>query len=231
MTLKFENELSLGPMRLVLRWELLSYGSCLLVLKRLEAKHFLTGLKAHRARAASVPAISAEMRRRQNNDHMTDHFENEFPELLSGIGELTTLPWANKVQLIRIITGQVYRGLHDNLSQQRQHFDRFRALLKKKNEERHGIQPRCLDIGTMHSWPWPSAIIGDTHSVALMSNGHSWLRNGDDPNPLTSTATILQVWEDLNSKSRPPFQWRSSERPNLKISHEFYNFQPPALLT
>ena len=138
-------------MRLVLRRELLSYGSCLLVLKRLEAKHFLTGLKAHRARAASVPAISAEMRRRQNNDHMTDHFVNEFPELLPGIGELTTLPWANKVQLIRIITGQVYRGLHDNLSQQHQHFDGFRALLKKKNEERHGIQPRCLDIGTMHS--------------------------------------------------------------------------------
>ena len=62
----------------------------------------------------------------------------------------------------------------------------------------HDEWPWTLLVGTMHSWPWPSAIIGDTRSVALMSNGHSWL-------------------------SRPPFQWRSSKRRNLKISHKFYN--------
>ena len=132
-------------MNLVLRRELLSYGSCLLVLKRLEAKHFLVGIKAHRARAASVPAISAEMRRRQNQDHMTYLFEQEFPNLLASLGSLTTLPWVNKSQLVSIITRQVYRGLHDNLSHQHQHFDRFRALLKKKNEEKHGVKPRCSD--------------------------------------------------------------------------------------
>lgn len=133
-------------MQLVLRKELLSYGTSLLVLKRLEANHFLVGLKAHRARAASVPTISAEMRRRFNADHLTEKFEYEFPELLASIGQLTTLPWQSKTQLIQSITQQVNRGLHANMECQHQHFERFRSLLKRQNEERHGLQPRCFDF-------------------------------------------------------------------------------------
>ena len=57
-----------GPLRLALRKELLSYGSVLLVLKTLEAKHFAIGIRARAGRAASVHAISADMRRQVNRD-------------------------------------------------------------------------------------------------------------------------------------------------------------------
>ena len=135
-----------GSLPCALRRELLSYGSALLVLKRLEAQHFLVGLKGRRGRNASVPHISAEMRRKHNKDHMQDDFELDFPDLMSSIGELTTAPWQNRTQLVQFITKQVYRGLHDNLKKQHEHFERFRALLKKQNEQAHGIQPRCYDF-------------------------------------------------------------------------------------
>ena len=157
----------LGPMRLILRRELLAYGSCLLVLKRLEAKHFLVGLKAHRARAATVPAISAEMRRNHNGDHLLDAFEDEFPNLLSEIGCLTTLPYQNKTQLIQSITKQVYRGLHDNLEQQHQHFDRFRALLRKQNDAKHNAQPRSFDYTL--KFHHLSSVLEDSQYYALPS--------------------------------------------------------------
>ena len=95
-----------GPLRLALRKELLSYGSVLLVLKTLEAKHFAIGIRARAGRAASVHAISADMRRQVNRDLLSDKFDECFPQLLDQLGELTTLPWQNKVQLLEIISKQ-----------------------------------------------------------------------------------------------------------------------------
>lgn len=131
-----------GPLRLALRKELLSYGSVLLVLKTLEAKHFAIGIRARAGRAASVHAISADMRRQVNRDLLSDKFDECFPQLLDQLGELTTLPWQNKVQLLEIISKQFHRDLHACMESQKSCFERFRAYLKKQRDDAFPSVPR-----------------------------------------------------------------------------------------
>ena len=117
-------------MGIALRRELLSYGTSLLVLQGLESRHHLVSLKVGRGRAASVPAVSAELRRMQNRDLQQQQFQDMLPELMNGISSLTTLPYTSQAQLIQNILGQVYRGLHADLSRQADYFSRFRKHLQ-----------------------------------------------------------------------------------------------------
>ncbi len=128
-----------GPLQNKLRRELISYGLSLLVLKRLEARHHLVSQRASRGRAASVAAISAELRRVQNRDIFEPLFEDNIDDFLSSIGELTDLPYTSRTDLVQIVTAQVYRGLHDNLEQQAAYFKRFRDHLKATCKEVWGI--------------------------------------------------------------------------------------------
>ena len=118
-------------MGLTLRRELLSYGTALLVLKGLESRHHLVSQRVGRGRAASVPAVSAELRRLQNRDLHDGRFQEMLPDLLDGLGTLTTLPYINKEQLLSNVVGQVYRGLHSNLDRQAEYFARFRKYLQQ----------------------------------------------------------------------------------------------------
>lgn len=99
-------------MALDLRKELLSYATSLLVLQGLEGRHHLVSLRVCRGRATSVPAVSAELRRIQNRDVHDTRFRETLPNLLDSLGELTTLPYNSRTELVENITGQVYRGLH-----------------------------------------------------------------------------------------------------------------------
>ena len=128
-----------GALQNKLQRELISYGLSLLVLKRLEARHHLVSQRASRGRAASVAAISAELRRVQNRDIFEPLFENNIDDLLSSIGELTDLPYTSRTDLVQIVTAQVYRGLHNNLEQQAAYFKRFRDHLKATCKEVWGI--------------------------------------------------------------------------------------------
>lgn len=123
-------------MGLSLRRELLAYGTSLLVLQGLEAKHHLISIKISRGRAVSCAAVSAELRRLQNQDIQSAEFQESLPRLLERLGELTSLPYNNKTQLLQKITGQIYRGLHDNLFLQQEYFSRYREYLKKSLESR-----------------------------------------------------------------------------------------------
>lgn len=182
-------------MPLVLRRELLSYGSCLVVLKTLEAKHFLVELRAQRGRATQVPTISADMRRRFNQDHLKQDFEDEFPNLLTGVAALTTLPWQTKTQLIDSITKQVYRGMHDNLERQHQHFDRFRSLLKKQNDQTHGVQPRCTDYTL--KFHHLSSVIKDSWYYALPSRDISVTKDAVDAQQTYEVFQVLALTPGL----------------------------------
>lgn len=124
---KFAGGGSLGTR---LRRELLSYGLSLLVLKRLESRHHLVSQKAGFGRAASVPAISAEIRRMQNRDLVRPEFEQHVGSLMDSLGELTDLPFSSRSELIDIVTGQLFRGLHENLELQANYFKRFRDRLR-----------------------------------------------------------------------------------------------------
>ena len=119
-----------GSLGVRLRRELLSYGLSLLVLKRLESRHHLVSQKAGFGRAASVPAISAEIRRMQNRDLVRPEFEQHVGSLIDSLGELTDLPFSSRSELIDIVTGQLFRGLHENLELQANYFKRFRDRLR-----------------------------------------------------------------------------------------------------
>lgn len=119
-----------GPLGLRLRRELLSYGLSLLVLKRLESRHHLVSQKAGFGRAASVPAISAEIRRMQNGDLKRPEFECNITSFMDGLGALTDLPYSSRNELLDIVTGKLFRGLHENLDLQANYFKRFRDRLR-----------------------------------------------------------------------------------------------------
>lgn len=158
-----------GPMQLKLRKELLSYASALLVLKTLEAKHFAIGSRARTGRAASVHAISADMRRHINGDMQSEHFAQQFPQLLDQLGELTTLPWQNRVQLLEIISNQVHRNLHASMDSQKACFERFRAYLKKRRDVMFPIAQRSPEytmkfhhlLGLMEAYQYYALPFGD----------------------------------------------------------------------
>ena len=140
-----------GSMGIHLRRELLSYGTALLVLQGLESRHHLVALKVGRGRAASVPAVSAELRRMQNRDLSNPRFQSMLPDLLVGISSLTTLPYQNQTQLINNIIGQVYRGLHSDLSAQAEYFARFRKHLQlAQSNAAARIRPRDYDMMMSH---------------------------------------------------------------------------------
>ena len=130
-----------------LRRELLSYGTSLLVLQGLESRHHIVSLKVGRGRAASVPAVSAELRRMQNRDLREKLFQDMLPDLMNGLGTLTTLPWTSQAQLIQNIIGQVYRGLHADLSRQAEYFARFRKHLQvAQSSSLARIRPRDYEM-------------------------------------------------------------------------------------
>ena len=138
-------------MGISLRRELLSYGTSLLVLQGLESRHHLVSLKVGRGRAASVPAISAEIRRMQNQDLRDPRFQGMLPDLMAGISTLTTLPYQNQTQLINNIMGQVYRGLHADLSAQAEYFGRFRKHLQNAQSNAAArARPRDYDMKMAH---------------------------------------------------------------------------------
>ena len=139
-----------------LRRELLSYGTALLMLQGLESRHHLMSLKVGRGKAASVPSVSAEIRGMQNRDLRDSVFQSMLPDLIVGIGSMTTLPWSNRDQLIQNITKQVYRGLHDDPSQQAAYFARFRKHLQRV-QSREAAKQRNRDQLTMISWSRMSA--------------------------------------------------------------------------
>ena len=119
-----------GSLGTRLRRELLSYALSLLVLKRLESRHHLVSQKAGFGRAASVPAISAEIRRMQNRDLVRPDFEQQLGSLMDSLGELTDLPFSSRSELLDIVTGNLFRGLHENLELQANYFKRFRDRLR-----------------------------------------------------------------------------------------------------
>ncbi|CAL1127793.1 unnamed protein product [Cladocopium goreaui] len=138
-----------GPLRLALRKELLSYGSVLLVLKTLEAKHFAIGIRARAGRAASVHAISADMRRQVNRDLLSDKFDECFPQLLDQLGELTTLPWQNKVQLggialplDHLVHEKFFLNLYFNLTEEQLWLSRFalKTVDTKQTFSEHSVE-------------------------------------------------------------------------------------------
>ena len=138
-------------MGISLRRELLSYGTALLVLQGLESRHHLVALKVGRGRAASVPAVSAEIRRMQNKDLVDPRFQSMLPELMTGISSLTSLPYGNQTQLINKIMGQVYRGLRADLSQQAEYFARSRRHLQHAQSNAAArIRPRDYDMQVSH---------------------------------------------------------------------------------
>ena len=140
-----------GSMGIHLRRELLSYGTSLLVLQGLESRHHLVALKVGRGRAASVPAVSAEIRRMQNRDLHNPRFQSMLPDLLVGISSLTSLPYENQTQLINNIMGQVYRGLHADLSSQADYFARFRKHLQfAQSTAAARVRPRDYDMMMAH---------------------------------------------------------------------------------
>ena len=64
-------------MSLILKRELLCYARSLLVLKRLESRHHLIQQTVSRGRAASVAAVSADLRRKQNGDLRRPEFQKK----------------------------------------------------------------------------------------------------------------------------------------------------------
>ena len=131
--------------------ELLSYGTALLRLQGLEIRHHLMSLKVGCGKAASVPSVSAEIRGMQNRDLRDSVFQSMLPDLIVGIGSMTTLPWSNRDQFIQNITKQVYRGLHDDPSQQAAYFARFRKHLQRVQSREAAKQPRPVDYDLMVS--------------------------------------------------------------------------------
>lgn len=128
-------------MEIGLRRELLTYGTTLLVLKGLESRHHLVALKVGRGRAASVSAVSAEIRRLQNKDLRDQRYAEQLPDLLADLGQLTSLPYRNRTELLSNIVGQVYRGMHDTMSAEGAYFQKFRDCLKQKAGATHRRAP------------------------------------------------------------------------------------------
>ena len=138
---------NLGP---ALRKELLCYGTSLLVLQGLESRHHLISVKVGRGRAASVSAVSAEIRRLQNKDLRDERFVAQLPELLANLGQLTSLPYRNRTELMSNILGQVYRGLHDSMLVEGESFQKFRDSLKQKVQSTQRQRTPDFDMKMQH---------------------------------------------------------------------------------
>lgn len=120
-----------GAMGRGLRREILAYGTSLTVLQGLESRHHLISLRQSRGRAASVPAISAELRRVQNKDLLDSRFESMLPDLLESLPQLTSMPFSNKTDLVQNVISQVYRGESDEMTMEQEYFQRYRDHLKR----------------------------------------------------------------------------------------------------
>ena len=63
-----------------------------------------------------MASVSADVRRKQNGDLQRPAFGQDLSKLLEDLGELTSLPWRTRAELLEAVSSQTYRALHDDLS-------------------------------------------------------------------------------------------------------------------
>jgi hypothetical protein len=84
---------------------LVGYGSALLVMKRLEAKHHLVNIRASRARATSSLGISAKLRRTLNTDIHQESFEANLATYMGMYHTLVPETWSSRSELCKYVSG------------------------------------------------------------------------------------------------------------------------------
>ena len=85
--------------------ELLSYSLALVVMQRLESRHHLVNQKLSSSRASSAAYVSANLRRRLNNDAAEPTFRENFEMYLQKFDELVPEQWQTKCELHRLVSG------------------------------------------------------------------------------------------------------------------------------
>ena len=126
------------PMFQPLFWELTGYATGLVVMQRLESRHSL--LKRHLAwRHKQLPAtLSATLRRAENGDLKSPHFQFLLPELLTSIGELDPGEFSCKTDFLERISRGSALALHDSLQEERKQKETFQEQLAMVAGQRQG---------------------------------------------------------------------------------------------
>ncbi|OLP99017.1 hypothetical protein AK812_SmicGene18471 [Symbiodinium microadriaticum] len=160
-----KGKVHVSSMTLLLKQELLSYAAALLVLKGLEAKHHLVHQTVSRGRGSSVAAVSSELRRKVNGDLHRDEFQRDLPQLMESLGELTSMPWRTRAELVEIVSSQCYRSLHDDLTAQAAFLKRYRQFLRSKQTVQRGFD---FALKQQHL----AALLSEGQYYALPAQGH-----------------------------------------------------------
>ena len=126
--------------------ELLGYGTALLCMQRLEAKHHLVAQRMSTARGSTPATISANLRRALNSDVHSDDFRENFPRYMFEFKKLVDLPWQSRAELARLISGYHLHTMFANVSAEQ-------ALIAQVTHERNaGAQAnvQCLRDQVAH---------------------------------------------------------------------------------
>lgn len=109
--------------------ELYGYATGLTVMQRLESRHSL--LKRFLSwRHRQMPAtLSAALRRTENKDLESDHFQQMLPDLLGSIGDLDGGAWTCRTDFLERVSRNSACAMHDALGDERAEKSAFQERL------------------------------------------------------------------------------------------------------
>lgn len=96
--------------------EVLSYSMALVVMQRLESRHHLVNQQLSPSRASSAAYISANLRRKMNQDCVQPTFRQNFESYLQRFDELVDEPWNTKCELHKLISGHTLSIMFSDVS-------------------------------------------------------------------------------------------------------------------
>lgn len=124
--------------------KLLSYGLALVVMQRLESRHHLVSLKVGQGRAITAAAVSANLRRKLNNDTKQDSFKQNFSQYLERFEELVPETWTTMRELHQLVSGH-------HLSLMFSDIEREDAIIKAKAAETKRTTPAEILLYQEHT--------------------------------------------------------------------------------